>query len=171
MISGIWVNTYTGEQIKVVNTIIDGDQMLIITDSGHQLSMEEFSNNYIQADNFDDVNIPLKSEKPIIEQQKNINSDILDKPFKSNKKSNNTINKDNEDPIKDILDKFFNKIENKEDLLEITINTDIIPIDKLKIIIEYMDISIEDVSKYITEYIINKEYLSNIVKKYLDTVL
>lgn len=48
MVSGTWMNKLTGEVVNVRDSIIDGDNMLIITDKGH-ISMNEFSNNYIQA--------------------------------------------------------------------------------------------------------------------------
>lgn len=56
MVSGTWMNKLTGEVVNVRDSIIDGDNMLIITDKGH-ISMNEFSNNYIQAsDNIYDNN-------------------------------------------------------------------------------------------------------------------
>lgn len=178
MISGTWVNTYNGEIIKVVNTIIDGDKMIIITNKGQQLSMEEFSNNYIQSEdltNGNNINIPLK-QSPVLPTNNNeeeyYDQSLLNKPLKSTKPNIDNQNL-NINPTKEILDKFFNKIDidNKESLLNISINTDLIPLDKLKIIIEYMDLSLEDISNYMVDNIINKEHLSNMIKNYLELVL
>ena len=47
-IQGDWINKNTGQKIHVKNSVIDGDQMIIITNLG-QLSMDEFSRNYIQV--------------------------------------------------------------------------------------------------------------------------
>ena len=47
-ISGKWINKMTGDVIQVVNNVIDGDDMILVTDKG-TISMGEFSNNYIQA--------------------------------------------------------------------------------------------------------------------------
>ena len=46
-ITGTWVNRMTGDKVVVRNTIIDGDDMLIICADGRQLKMSEFQ-NYIQ---------------------------------------------------------------------------------------------------------------------------
>lgn len=48
MISGKWLNKTTGTVVNVRDSIIDGDNMIIITDKG-QIPMYEFSNDYIQA--------------------------------------------------------------------------------------------------------------------------
>lgn len=48
MISGKWMNKFTGQVIYVRDSVIDGDQMVIITGNG-TLTMDEFANNYIQA--------------------------------------------------------------------------------------------------------------------------
>lgn len=46
-ITGTWVNRLTGDKVVVRNTIIDGDDMIIICADGRQLKMSEFQ-NYIQ---------------------------------------------------------------------------------------------------------------------------
>lgn len=48
MVSGDWMNKITGEVVTVRDSIIDGDNMLIITNKGH-IDMRDFSDNYIQA--------------------------------------------------------------------------------------------------------------------------
>lgn len=47
-ISGKWLNKRTGNQIMVRDSIIDGDNMMILSDIG-QISMDEFSRDYIQV--------------------------------------------------------------------------------------------------------------------------
>ena len=47
-ISGRWLNKRTGQTINIRNSVMDGDNMIIITDKG-QISMTEFSRDYIQA--------------------------------------------------------------------------------------------------------------------------
>ena len=63
-IQGEWMNKNTGQKIQVRNSIIDGDQMIIITNMG-QISMEEFSRNYIQASDevYDDEGNVIATEK------------------------------------------------------------------------------------------------------------
>lgn len=48
MIQGRWINRLNGNVINVRDSIINGDEMLLITDKG-QISMEDFSRNYVQA--------------------------------------------------------------------------------------------------------------------------
>lgn len=78
MVSGKWIDKRTGAVVNVRDSIIDGDNMIIITDRGH-IPMMEFSDNYIQAseDLYDDKgNIIGKQEissnefQPVITPQK-----------------------------------------------------------------------------------------------------
>ena len=77
-ISGKWLNKRTGKQIMVRDSIIDGDNMMILSDIG-QISMDEFSRDYIQVseDIYDNsgkaigkandggiIDIPTKQQKP-----------------------------------------------------------------------------------------------------------
>jgi primase-polymerase (primpol)-like protein len=48
MIQGKWINRMNGNIINVRDSIINGDEMLLITDKG-QISMDDFSRNYVQA--------------------------------------------------------------------------------------------------------------------------
>ena len=48
MIQGKWINRLSGEVINVRDSIINGDEMMLITNKG-QISMEDFSRNYVQA--------------------------------------------------------------------------------------------------------------------------
>jgi len=174
MISGVWVNKNTGEKIVVSNTIIDGNDMILITNIG-QLSMEEFSRNYIQASddiydesgkvidskpvNVEDIITPTKSNTAKV-------VDIFDAPVSKKQKA-----KEPEEYT--VLDKFFNKIDDndKEQLIDININFDVLPIEKFKTLIEYLDIDKTIIAQYISEKLINNEAIKNIilnkVEKYL----
>lgn len=48
MIQGKWINRLNGNIINVRDSIINGDEMMLITDKG-QISMDDFSRNYVQA--------------------------------------------------------------------------------------------------------------------------
>ena len=48
MVSGRWINRQNGMVVNVRDSIIDGDNMIIITDRG-QIDLATFSNDYIQA--------------------------------------------------------------------------------------------------------------------------
>ena len=172
-ISGAWMNKYTGDIVRVHNNIIDGDQMILITDKG-QITMNEFSNNYIQAseDIYNDKGQIIDHAPVAIDEIKISQPSILDIPIgmtTSNytqviKENNTEKNKQTEEPESfKILDKFFNKIDNKENLITIDIDFNILPKEKLETIVDYMDISVEELSQYIAKKIVNTENLPNII--------
>ena len=172
-ISGAWMNKYTGDIVRVHNNIIDGDQMILITDKG-QINMNEFSDNYIQAseDIYNDQGQIIDHAPVAIDEIKISQPSILDIPIgitTSNytqviKENNTEKNKQTEEPESfKILDKFFNKIDNKENLITIDIDFNILPKEKLETIVDYMDISVEELSQYIAKKIVNTENLPNII--------
>lgn len=172
-ISGAWMNKYTGDIVRVHNNIIDGDQMILITDKG-QITMNEFSDNYIQAseDIYNDQGQIIDHAPVAIDEIKISQPSILDIPIgmtTSNytqviKENNTEKNKQTEEPDSfKILDKFFNKIDNKENLITIDIDFNILPKEKLETIVDYMDISVEELSQYIAKKIVNTENLPNII--------
>lgn len=172
-ISGTWMNKYTGDIVRVHNNIIDGDQMILITDKG-QITMNEFSDNYIQAseDIYNDKGQIIDHAPVAIDEIKISQPSILDIPIgmtTSNytqviKENNTEKNKQTEEPEAfKILDKFFNKIDNKENLITIDIDFNILPKEKLETIVDYMDISVEELSQYIAKKIVNTENLPNII--------
>lgn len=172
-ISGTWMNKYTGDIVRVHNNIIDGDQMILITDKG-QITMNEFSDNYIQAseDIYNDQGQIIDHAPVAIDEIKISQPSILDIPIgmtTSNytqviKENNTEKNKQTEEPEAfKILDKFFNKIDNKENLITIDIDFNILPKEKLETIVDYMDISVEELSQYIAKKIVNTENLPNII--------
>lgn len=176
MISGSWINKRTGQKVTIRNSIIDGDSMILITDKG-QLSMEEFSNNYIQVSD----EIYDENNNVIGKSQVNNSEIITDNYFDSNdsiymsSSNNSKIEKpiiandvqpkivESEPQSYKILEKFFNKIQNKEDLVKLDINFNILPKSELKTIIEYLDVSLEDLSNYISNNIISTETISKII--------
>lgn len=172
-ISGVWMNKYTGDIVRVHNNIIDGDQMILITDKG-QITMNEFSDNYIQAseDIYNDQGQIIDHAPVAIDEIKISQPSILDIPIgmtTSNytqviKENNTEKNKQTEEPEAfKILDKFFNKIDSKENLITIDIDFNILPKEKLETIVDYMDISVEELSQYIAKKIVNTENLPNII--------
>ena len=172
-ISGTWMNKYTGDIVRVHNNIIDGDQMILITDKG-QITMNEFSDNYIQAseDIYNDQGQIIDHAPVAIDEIKISQPSILDMPIgmtTSNytqviKENNTEKNKQTEEPESfKILDKFFNKIDSKENLITIDIDFNILPKEKLETIVDYMDISVEELSQYIAKKIVNTENLPNII--------
>lgn len=172
-ISGAWMNKYTGDIVHVHNNIIDGDQMILITDKG-QMTMDEFSANYIQAseDIYNEQGQVIDHAPVTVGEIKISQPSILDMPIgtpSSNytqviKENNTEKTKQKEEPESfKILDKFFNKIDNKENLITVDIDFNILPKEKLETIVDFMDISVEELSQYIAKKIVNTENLPNII--------
>ena len=170
-IGGKWINRNTGKIINIINNIIDGNDMQLICSDGTVLSMDQFG-DYIQATDEEvaaqvSTNI-ASTNKANIEYQKDYTDYMLDDDISyasPNKNSVKETPKKQENKANPILDKFFSKIKNIDDLVNITINTDILPIKDLQMIMEYMDISSNDISKYISENLIDLHYISNIVNQ------
>jgi hypothetical protein len=150
--------------------------MIVVTDHG-TMDMNEFSNNYIQAsDNIYNEQGQIIDNKPLDVSEITVNKpslfdskigyivpNVSNSVPKNNVKSE-SVNKAPKEPESfKILDKFFNKIENKEDMIKIDIDLQILPKEKLNTIIDYMDISIDDLSNYIATKIVNTENLPNII--------
>lgn len=169
-ITGAWVNKYTGEVVNVHNNVIDGDQMILITDRG-QIDMNEFSNNYIQAsDDIYDESGKVIDHAPMRADEFPVNQSMLDMPIgntiqnlQGNTQNIQQINKKEEPESFKILDKFFAKIDNKENLISVDIDFNILPKSQLSTIVDFLDISLEDLSKYISEKIVNTDNLPGII--------
>jgi hypothetical protein len=81
MISGKWMNKMTGDTVVVKNSVMDGEEMVIMTNKG-VLNMSEFSMNYIQVSDevYDEHGNVVGNEALNIEQipQQTQNTPTLD---------------------------------------------------------------------------------------------
>lgn len=81
MISGKWMNKMTGDTVIVKNSVMDGEEMVIMTNKGI-LNMSEFSMNYIQVSDevYDEHGNVVGNEAINIEQipQQTQNTPALD---------------------------------------------------------------------------------------------
>lgn len=176
MISGVWVNKQTGEKIQIMNNIIDGDQMILVTDKG-TIDMNEFSANYIQCsdEEYDESgNVKGTSSINVAEMIKdvnehkqsaymNVNNTYIETPQNKQETKQTQENK--------ILEKFFNKIQNKENLITFEINFDNLPINDLQTIIDYMDIDKTEIAQYIANKLLNKKYIEDAIVSKLNEKL
>lgn len=184
-INGKWMNKLTGDIINVRDNIIDGDQMILITDKG-QLSMSEFSRNYIQA-----------SEEIYDEHGKVIGKEAVDT---ADIVVNNIVDNDNDFPVIDVttiseppiidhtrrpdfntnqsnisnayllIDKIFKK-KNLSPKITINIECDNFPSDELNMIIDYFDVSNNDVSDWMQQNFVSKKDIDNSISEFLDSKL
>lgn len=192
-ITGKWFNKNTGKTVNVRNSVMDNDQMIIMTEYG-AISSEEFMRDYIQVsdDMFDESGNKIGSEKvtkddfkidkklPLKKPEINLETTAFDNLENFNLNINEQEN--NYTPVKtknvNIIDnnqikikqydesiiKFFNKIKTKPEI-NIFIKWNDFPFDKLNTLIEYLDIDKNDIISYIKEnYLQNDEELTNSIK-------
>lgn len=190
-ITGKWTNKLTGEVINVRDSIIDGDDMIIISDKGN-LSMLDFSKNYIQIS--DEV-----YENSIPSQPVNYNDDMykIDPSIKLANEYNNmsgidlVVNDDyttelltdpmttqknveygshEENPNLLMIDKLFKKIDFNP-VINIEINPIGWPQSQLKMLIDIYDVTPNEIAQYLIKEYIHPEYILEQVSKYVDSKL
>lgn len=191
-IQGDWINKNTGQKIHVKNSVIDGDQMIIITNLG-QLSMDEFSRNYIQvSDDMYDMNgkiittneyaQQINKNLPKVETLDNQEYIINYKPVDFNNIEHITITNDeakatafessNTTSITNIglIKKVFDKVNAKPEI-NVTINFNEFPKEQIATLVNFLDVSIDDIANYLyTEYVNEnnvKEQIKSIINREL----
>ena len=194
-IQGDWINKNTGQKIHIKNSVIDGDQMIIITNLG-QLSMDEFSRNYIQvSDDIYDMNGKIittneyaqqtNKNLPKVETLDNQEYIINDKPVDFNNIEHITITNDeakataftidessNTTSITNIglIKKVFDKVNAKPEI-NVTINFNEFPQAQIATLVNFLDVSIDDIANYLyTEYVNEnnvKEQIKSIINREL----
>lgn len=175
-ISGKWVHKRTNNIITVRDSVIDGDQMIIISDIG-QIDMNDFSENYIQIS--DDVNYAQQSITGNglvnIDSLQNIDPTIVtNKTVENNKEinyqaNNKTIVEENVacNENYNLIDKLFKKIDFAPKVI-INIESSNYPADKLNMLKEIYDITNEDISNYIRLNYIHPEIINAAISDFVD---
>ena len=182
-IEGKWLNKMTGEIIYVTNYVDDGDTSIIISDHG-QISMNDFMNNYIQAsdDNLYDNNgnIIGKSENEInnTKTNNNIKTDddfyIDDIPVELFNNTTTNTKKNNEDKLElkneKIIKKLFDKIESKPQI-HLTIDWADFPKNEISTLVNFLDVDISDISRYIEKEFMTTDEISGEITKIIESKL
>ena len=176
MISGTWINKRTGETVMVRDSISDGDNMLIITSNG-QISMDEFSRDYIQAS--DEIynesgkvisSAPVQTSEVTVttatQPQQQINPNLLDDPDVFEHQQTAALN--NQMPIKnfDLIDKIFQKNDSKP-IIKIDVKWADFPQQELEMLTKYFDVTTDDIVQYIQQKFVSNEEIASSLK---DTV-
>jgi hypothetical protein len=180
MISGKWTNRLTGETINVRSSVMEGDNMFIITDKG-MIDMMDFSQHYIQvSDEVYDNNGNIVSDETFnttdlvkMESEKINRSVLLSKPLSnvrsvSNTKSEITIETSNINNSNfELIDKVFRKV-----ITEPRINFEIdwfdYPKNKIEMIIDTFDITVDEISDYIYNKYFNKEEILKLINQFIE---
>ena len=190
-ITGKWTNKLTGEVINVRDSIIDGDDMIIISDKGN-LSMLDFSQNYIQISaevyensiqyqpiNYDnDINEIDLSIKPDNEYNNmSINTKVVNDDYTVELQrdpiviqKNNEYNSYEENSNLLMIDKLFKKIDFNP-VINIEINPVGWPQNQLKMLIDIYDVTPNEIAQYLIREYIHPEYILEQVSKYVNDKL
>ena len=176
-INGTWLNKNTGEKIEVVNSIYDGNDMILMTNIG-QITMEDFSRNYIQVSEelYDESGAQIKDEQ-IINQTKKLEQEfgppkqqrIIPQisQQEKNAKQQTRHKTETQDPKQTLLKTLFDKVQINPKL-DITIECDNFPTNELKMLRDIYDVDLEEIGKYLIEHVFNKELLSINVAEFLE---
>ena len=183
MISGKWINKNDGSIISIRNTVMDGDNIILITDKG-ELDMNSFSKNYIQVsdetyDNNGNV-VSTNDKFDISEMTSNYNetsvntfdNETFNKLTKGitnthhqNANSSIHIETTNTSDNFKLIDKVFSKVKH-----EPSINIDIswidFPNDKVQMLMDTFDVDKNEISEYIYNKYLNKDIIINSLSKY-----
>lgn len=183
MISGKWINKNDGSIISIRNTVMDGDNIILITDKG-ELDMNSFSKNYIQVsdetyDNNGNV-VSTNDKFDINEMTSNYNetsvntfdNETFNKLTKGianthyqNANSSIHIETTNTSDNFKLIDKVFSKVKH-----EPSINIDIswidFPNDKVQMLMDTFDVDKNEISEYIYNKYLNKDIIIKSLSKY-----
>lgn len=161
-ISGRWLNKRNGQVINIRNSVMDGDNMIIITDKG-QISMTEFSRDYIQAsdDIYDETGKVIGHEEVKHEDYAE-NPDWLQIQETINTPRMHNVNQPAK-PVINTNDQIIKKVFDKLTAypkINVDIKWDDFPEAQMQTLVNFLDISIDDISKYIIKNYVNVEALA-----------
>ena len=183
MISGKWINKNDGSIISIRNTVMDGDNIILITDKG-ELDMNSFSKNYIQVsdetydnngnvvstnDKFDISEITSNYNETGVNTFDNETFNKLTKGIANTNQqnANSSIHIETthtSDNFK-LIDKVFSKVKH-----EPSINIDIswidFPNDKVQMLMDTFDVDKNEISEYIYNKYLNKDIIIKSLSKY-----
>ena len=170
-LTGRWLNRQTGQVVNVRNTIIDGENMLIITDNG-QIPMTIFSRDYIQAsDEIYDESGKVVGHEAVTVEDYGQNDDWaqIQEALKGNLSQSQVqqpVINHNDSIIKKVFDKLTSFPE-----VEVNIKWDNFPDAQINTLVNFLDVKLEDISTYIINNYVNNQALSESVKKILEDKL
>ena len=181
---GKWLNKKTNEFVNVTNHVFDGDNIIIMTNQG-QIDMETFMRDYIQiGDNneYDEKGhvVGKADDNKLIESANNSKmktTTIFDQEYdfapttkpilvNSNTKSTQSQHNKPTEKIKNenIIQKFFDKLNDKPQI-EINIKWDNFPKEQISTLVDFLDVDINDISKYMRKLFLNDESISLEISK------
>lgn len=184
-ISGKWTNIHNGQEIFVRDSFIDGDNMIVRTIDGNIIPMTEFSNNYVQSEEVDEATARSVIQQPVAPQSYgDIKPDFGEKVILKNDdtKSNNIkpnnldqasqhVENHKEDKFEDklfrkktMIGKIFEKISTKPNI-NLTFDWTEYPEKEMSMLMEYFDVSNDDIANYIYKTYFNENIIKESILK------
>lgn len=170
MMSGKWINKTNGTTINVRDCVMQGDEMIVLTDRG-QISGEDFSRNYIQMsdEEYDLKGSVINSSSP--KQPNNMPTqapsaplkmfdDIENPAFITNQ--NQPLYKEESESTK-LIKKLFTKTGTKPEIT-VDIKWADFPKSELTMLMNVFDVSKEDIADYLRTYLDDEEIKISIGK-------
>lgn len=188
-ITGKWFNPHSGDVINVRDSLIDGDEMYLITDKG-RMSMQKFQ-QYLQVDENDAIpngpvvpqpSADIKSQLAVTTTNEGALSPDLDifvdKTIQELPKTNNeqpifqqpvqssaTVNTHKENKSFEMIDKIFTK-SNIVPKIKLIIEDDNFPYNELAMLMEYFDVSPDDIAEYVKDKFITGDIIKDCIGSY-----
>lgn len=184
-ISGKWTNIHNGKEIFVRDSFIDGDNMIVRTIDGNIIPMTEFSNNYVQSEEVDEATARSVIQQPVAPQsygdikpdfgEKVIlkNDDTKDNNIKTNNldQASQHVENHKEDKAEDklfrkktLIGKIFEKISTKPNI-NLTFDWTEYPEKEMSMLMEYFDVSNDDIANYIYKTYFNENIIKESILK------
>lgn len=184
-ISGKWTNIHNGKEIFVRDSFIDGDNMIVRTIDGNIIPMTEFSNNYVQSEEVDEATARSVIQQPVAPQsygdikpdfgEKVIlkNDDTKDNNIKTNNldAASRYVETHKEDKAEDklfrkktMIGKIFEKISTKPNI-NLTFDWTEYPEKEMSMLMEYFDVSNDDIANYIYKTYFNENIIKESILK------
>ena len=184
-ISGKWTNIHNGKEIFVRDSFIDGDNMIVRTIDGNIIPMTEFSNNYVQSQEVDEATARSVIQQPVAPQsygdikpdfgEKVIlkNDDTKDNNIKTNNldAASRYVETHKEDKSEDklfrkktMIGKIFEKISTKPNI-NLTFDWTEYPEKEMSMLMEYFDVSNDDIANYIYKTYFNENIIKESILK------
>lgn len=193
MVTGQWINQRTGEKVIVRDSYMDGENMYVTLTNGRTITMEEFQ-DYIQMSEEEyDTNGNKKlasSTKPVVKQKKSTcDPSLVFDGLDTNQKTNDSnlqqqlLSKEIEEfgtpvqeiPVQesqttssaqDMIIKILEKTETPK--LSLTVNWDEYPLNELKMLKDYFNVSNDDISIAIMKMYINMDSIKETVTNWVN---
>ena len=176
--TGKWINMRTGKTILVKDTFTEGDRMTVMCSDGRMIPMSEFSRDYVQMDESQqigqqpqaaqpsrpalDENLllkgmgqrPVEATKPVIDMPQD-NTSYIGQSTIPEWYAETTINLDQQKKTNSLVDKLLEKC--KSPLITVDLKWDNAPMNELNMLKTIYDVTDEEIVDAVVEKFVSLE--------------